>query len=362
MPLPQFIKQTAAPTQQIALLPEAPLRRGDPILVLFKGSAGNGVLYVIDGVYISNILRQGVAYGAATVALEVPGCGSLDARGTFRAAAPAGSTVGRQPAAVPYAIKLKAGKGWIERDRSRWESIYVGGGVIDALCLPLCYCAFFEANRPLLRAAANGLKRGEFYLAYRPILNVATGGWSGVEALLRWKHPGWGEMSPASFISEIEGSALIGPLTQFVIRTALDECGAIGLPASTHVAINVAPRHLETRRFTHDVSSAIASSRYRFPVVLEVTERGLLNKSDAVDASFAALKAQNVKFAVDDFGSEYSNIDLLRRFQFDFFKVDRQFMEQAASGGEGLLAGICALCEPSWHNRYRRRRRTPGPA
>jgi EAL domain-containing protein (putative c-di-GMP-specific phosphodiesterase class I) len=107
------------------------------------------------------------------------------------------------------------------------------------------------------RAAGRGLKRGEFYLVYQPIRNVTSGRWEGVEALLRWRHPIWGKLGPDSFICEIEESNLIGPLTDFFIRTALNECGGAGLPSSLHTSINIAPRHLERKEFADGIQSSI---------------------------------------------------------------------------------------------------------
>lgn len=345
-PLSDYLDVTGAPTQ-LGLLPHTLARGSAPALLLYRRVGEDGVLYLIEGLYLTDLLSQGTAYGATGIALTVPGYGSLMHDGRFIPGRGLGARgrITDTSSVLPLAVSLSAGPDWIARDRLRWEGI----GAVLGLCLSAVF-VFGHANlyahrRAVLRAARQGLRRGEFKLVYQPIVNVATGAWAGVEALVRWQHPTWGEVGPDAFIGEIENSPLIGPLTHFVLDTALRELGRLGLPASLHLAINIAPRDLERKTFAHGLTTALAASPYAFPLVLEITERGLLGSSEAVLATFATLRAAGIKFAIDDFGTAHSNIDLLRRFEFDFFKIDRQFVSRAMSGGVDLLAGISSLAK-----------------
>ncbi|WP_370687534.1 EAL domain-containing protein [Paraburkholderia caledonica] len=91
------------------------------------------------------------------------------------------------------------------------------------------------------------------------------------------------------------------------------------------------------------MSEILAASQTRLQVVLEITERGLLAGVDGVKDSLAELRRQGVKFAVDDFGTENSNLVLLKRFHFDYIKIDRQFIQNVVGDDRALLEGITFL-------------------
>jgi EAL domain-containing protein (putative c-di-GMP-specific phosphodiesterase class I) len=172
---------------------------------------------------------------------------------------------------------------------------------------------------------------------------MATGQWVGAEALVRWQHPQWGLVMPGQFIGHVENSPVIADLTQFVLKQALAELGAMDLPNGFSITVNLAAFHAGLREFPCDLSDILAASRTRLQVVFEITERGLLAGIDDVRDHLAKLGSQGVKFAVDDFGTENSNLALLQRFQFDYIKIDRQFVHGVVSNDRALVEGIAFL-------------------
>jgi EAL domain-containing protein (putative c-di-GMP-specific phosphodiesterase class I) len=128
-----------------------------------------------------------------------------------------------------------------------------------------------------------------------------------------------------------------------VLATALAQLDACSFPDGFRVCVNLAPHHTELRGFPEDLSSTLTRSVTRMQVVLEITERGLFAGLSAVHGSLAKLKALGVKFAVDDFGTENSNISLLQRFPFDYIKIDRQFIDRVTSRDRQLIEGISFL-------------------
>lgn len=145
------------------------------------------------------------------------------------------------------------------------------------------------------------------------------------------------------FIPQVESSAVLPKVTEFVLRTAVAELSALTPCAPLRIAVNIAPKDLERTRFVSVVEEAIRALPPGFTLVLEVTERILLEKNARTTAMFHALRAKGAKFAIDDFGTHHSNLDLLSRFPFDYVKIDRQFVSQLNGGSAGLIEGIASV-------------------
>jgi EAL domain-containing protein (putative c-di-GMP-specific phosphodiesterase class I) len=126
---------------------------------------------------------------------------------------------------------------------------------------------------------------------------------------------------------------------------ALVELGTMDLPNGFSITVNLAAFHAGLRGFPSDLCDILAASRTRLQVVFEITERGLLAGIDDVRDHLAKLRSQGVKFAVDDFGTENSNLALLQRFQFDYIKIDSQFVHGVVSNDRALVEGIAFLAE-----------------
>jgi diguanylate cyclase (GGDEF)-like protein len=198
---------------------------------------------------------------------------------------------------------------------------------------------------------AGALGRGEFALAYQPIVALDTGAVRGVEALLRWHHPARGAVPPAKFIPVAEASGLIGPLGRWVLdeacRAAADwPAGEGGAPVG--VTVNVSGRQLDDPALPSYVTRALAAAGLPAGrLTLEITESVLMRDTDAALATLRALRASGVRLAIDDFGTGYSSLRYLQQFPVDVLKIDKSFVDGVARGGHdaALARTIVSLAD-----------------
>jgi EAL domain-containing protein (putative c-di-GMP-specific phosphodiesterase class I) len=332
----------------IGLLAETRYQPGVPVLAMFNRTAtGTGVLSIIEGDYLSDALAHGVRYGAQTASISVTDTGGMNSHGAFvRASAPLTAYTTRATSHKwPFAILVSSSDSFTSG--MQWKYGIAGlavGLLLDGL-IAAGYLLTFAPRRLLLNAVRQALRRNEFHVVYQPIVETASRELVGVEALLRWQHPKWGAISPASFMEEVESSELLGPVTQFVMRTAIVEMSQRPPAIPLRIAVNVAPGDLERRGFVAQVEALADGLPAGVTLVLELTERFLLGESARTGAIFSALRAKGVRFAIDDFGTQHSNLDLLGRFRFDYVKIDRQFVNEADRGGADLIAGIVSVAK-----------------
>ena len=345
VPLSAYLEPRAG-GQSIALLAQTPFQPGIPVLALFSPTgAHGGVLYIIESDYLADVLVHGTRYGAQSAALAIDGNSTLDEHGRFY---PGVFTHAAYPTKVtsrvwPFVVMVASSPGLVTRKRWSYGLTFGAIGLLVTGLIATLYLLAFAPRRLLLSAVRHGLKRGEFHVVYQPIVEVASRSVVGVEALLRWQHAKWGPVSPAAFMDKVESSNMLAEVTRFVLETALAEMNAWPMGVPLRLAVNVAPRDLERKGFVDEVVSAIRSLPPNVNLVLELTERFLLSNNARTSTAFAALKAEGVKFAIDDFGTEYSNLDLLRRFPFDYVKIDQAFVTQVDTGGADLITGVVAL-------------------
>ncbi|GAB3685286.1 putative bifunctional diguanylate cyclase/phosphodiesterase [Salinisphaera aquimarina] len=195
-----------------------------------------------------------------------------------------------------------------------------------------------------------GLKHGEFELYYQPQIDIA-GETVAAEALIRWRHPRRGLVSPIEFIPTAEDSGLIMPLGRFVLQAACEQLGAwAGDPelAQISIAVNISARQFHHPDFVDDVfrvldSSAIDPSR----LVLELTESVLLDSIDDAVGKMAMLKARGVRFSLDDFGTGYSSLYYLKLLPLDQLKIDQRFVGDLLTDANdaAIVCTIIALAQ-----------------
>jgi sensor c-di-GMP phosphodiesterase-like protein len=178
------------------------------------------------------------------------------------------------------------------------------------------------------REIRKGIRSHEFHLAYQPMINLATGRLSGVEALLRWTHPQLGSMRPDLFIAAAEEDGVIGELTRHIFDLAATDLPLLNLPAGSHLSINVCGSNIVEPSFVTDVEKLLnrIKTREHITIVLEVTERHPLSDSPQLHAHMAALRQQGVYWALDDFGTGHSSLSYLERLNTDYLKIDRAFV------------------------------------
>jgi diguanylate cyclase (GGDEF)-like protein len=174
----------------------------------------------------------------------------------------------------------------------------------------------------------DALQLGQFFLVYQPTIDLKTDAFTGVEALLRWRHPGRGVVEPAGFIPILETTGQIVEVGAW----ALDEACRQGAEwhARGHrftVSVNVSARQLELERVIDDVHVALSRSGFDpTMLVLELTETTLMKDVAETIVRLHALKALGVRLAIDDFGTGYSSLAYLRQFPIDILKIDRSFV------------------------------------
>jgi diguanylate cyclase (GGDEF)-like protein len=183
-----------------------------------------------------------------------------------------------------------------------------------------------QQKRRLLEAdLRQALANREFQLHYQPLMAVRSGEVVGFEALLRWRHPRRGLVSPAEFIPLSEQLDLISPIGAWVLHQACRD--AAGFPGAPRIAVNVSPLQFRRPGLTEAVAEALASSGLSPDrLELEITETVLFDDSETTRETLHRLRALGARIAIDDFGTGYSSLRMLRGFPFDKIKIDQSFI------------------------------------
>ena len=186
--------------------------------------------------------------------------------------------------------------------------------------------------------------RNELSLAYQVQRSLRTSEIVGFEALLRWRHPELGMISPAKFIPLAEDCGAIVPIGEWVLRTAC--AAAASWPRPYRVAVNLSPRQLahdDLPERIHDalMLSGLAPERLE----LEITESAIIGDKKQALTILRQVKEMGLSIGLDDFGTGYSSLDTLRSFPFDKLKIDRSFVSELATSAQAraVLRAIIAL-------------------
>jgi diguanylate cyclase (GGDEF)-like protein/PAS domain S-box-containing protein len=179
---------------------------------------------------------------------------------------------------------------------------------------------------------------------YQPLIDLATGRITGVEALVRWPHPERGMISPAEFIPVAEETGLINALGGLMLRRACLD--AARWPDDVRVSVNLSPLQFRVGNLLSVVMDALKQSGLPARrLELEITETLLLEKSAQVLATLHALRALGVRISMDDFGTGYSSLSYLRSFPFDKIKIDQSFVRDldANRDAQAIIRSIVSL-------------------
>jgi len=178
-------------------------------------------------------------------------------------------------------------------------------------------------------ALRHAIERNELLLHYQPQVNLKTGRITGAEALLRWRHPEMGLISPLDFIPLAEETGLIIPIGEWVLRSACaqariwHELGYDGL----QIAVNLSGRQFQHRHLAKLVKKVLKDTKLDpRQLDLELTESVLMHNTEAVLGAMDELHAYGVVFSMDDFGTGYSSLSYLKRFPIDTLKIDQSFV------------------------------------
>jgi diguanylate cyclase (GGDEF)-like protein len=193
-----------------------------------------------------------------------------------------------------------------------------------------------RTRRRLEEELRGAVDAGELFLLYQPIVDGATAEIRGYEALLRWRHPIYGVLSPDVFIQAAEESGSIVAIGNWVLDEACRQ--AASWSNGLFVAVNVSARQLLCSNLVDHVTTALKRSRISPDrLELEITETSLLDDRPDVASCLDALKSLGVKLVMDDYGTGYSSMSNLRRYPFDKVKIDRGFV---AALGEDPVAEV----------------------
>jgi diguanylate cyclase (GGDEF)-like protein/PAS domain S-box-containing protein len=182
------------------------------------------------------------------------------------------------------------------------------------------------------------VEAGEFEPHYQPIVDLDSGQVTGVEALVRWRHPERGLMAPATFIPMAEETGLIVPIGISMLTQACTDAAAwkaaFGAAAPATVSVNLSARQIQDPNVVADVATALrVSGLASDALVLEITESILIDDAAAASKTLDALKRLGLSIALDDFGTGYSSLSYLDRFPVDIVKIDKSFIDALVSGG-----------------------------
>jgi len=176
----------------------------------------------------------------------------------------------------------------------------------------------------------NAIKRNELFVLYQPIMQVQSSEISGVEALVRWRHPEHGILSASNFVPLAEETGLITEIDEWVL---LDVCRQIKawqdrFDRNWMVSVNVSGRNFKKRTLVETVGKTLRNTEIdpRW-LKLEITEGVLIDNDGYVVSALNSLKKMGIKLALDDFGTGYSSLGYLRKFPLDILKIDKTFVK-----------------------------------
>jgi len=201
-----------------------------------------------------------------------------------------------------------------------------------------------KARRQLESDLRRAISAGALEVHYQPCIRLRDDTITGCEALVRWRHPKRGIISPAEFIPIAEDTGLINQLGEWVLNTACAD--AAKWPDDIRLAVNVSPVQFKSGTFALKVMTALAASGLPANrLELEITEAVLIRDDEAALDILHQLRGIGVRIALDDFGTGYSSLSYLQRFPFDKIKIDRSFVNDVADpdGSSSIVQAVVGL-------------------
>jgi len=191
----------------------------------------------------------------------------------------------------------------------------------------------------LLGELRHGIDRGELDLAYMPKVALDSGVVLGMEALVRWKHPDRGLLTPGSFIPHAERTGLIGALTLEVLGQALTQAAAwVAAGTPTRIAVNLSARNLLDRGLPGSIALQLAQRGVRADLLeLEITESTIMADPERALVVLEEIAAMGVQLTIDDFGTGYSSLAYLKRLPVTTLKIDRSFVTNMLEDAQDAL-------------------------
>ncbi|MGL6246526.1 EAL domain-containing protein [Pseudomonas sp.] len=326
---------------QLLLMKGNPVTPDSALLVYRLGEGKHGAMSTLDGYHLSNVLRM---IGRKTVLLLQVGPSWLSADGAFHQGVPPASPVAsNELTSSRYAFKVAAGfpegETWryMKSEYPSLFSLLIFFGVVSGAIGHVLQKRSSSPSHELQRA----LEAAEFVPYFQPVVHGDTKTWSGAEVLMRWNHPQEGLVRPDLFIPFAEHSGLIVPMTRSLMRqtAALLAPAVSSFGAPFHIGINITASHCKDLDLIEDCREFLgAFTPGAVHLVLELTERELIEPTAITYQLFEQLRALGVRIAIDDFGTGHSSLGYLRQFNVDFLKIDQSFV--AMIGADALSRHI----------------------
>ena len=226
------------------------------------------------------------------------------------------------------------------QDWRRNAVIFASAGLLTSALLLVLLLSLGRRQFSASAGVQDALADDQFQVYYQPVIDSITGACIGAESLLRWHHPQLGVIMPDTFIQAAEESGFIVQMTKWVMgRIVTDMAQLLKENPDFYVSLNLSPQHFEDPRLLKDIRSIFGTRVAPGQIVFEVTEHELIMGEDSKAGEvLKQIRAAGMKLAIDDFGSGYSSLKYLGRFQFDYLKIDKSFID--AIGTESLMSGL----------------------
>jgi diguanylate cyclase (GGDEF)-like protein len=258
---------------------------------------------------------------------------------------------GRAPFAVTASIGVAAGQyatpDALLRDADLALYAAKGAGKDRYSLFDASMYADVEGRVALEADLAAAAQEKQFFLLYQPIFDIADGSVTGVEALIRWRHPVRGIVPPDSFIPLAEETGLIVPIGRWVLEQACCQAAAwASAGREIGISVNVSAEQLGRTGFAEDVRRALAVSGLDpAALTLEITETTIMRDVLTGARHLEEIKALGARVAIDDFGTGYASLSHLQRMPVDILKIDRTFVDALDGGGQSgdLLQAILGV-------------------
>jgi diguanylate cyclase (GGDEF)-like protein len=215
---------------------------------------------------------------------------------------------------------------------------------------------FYEGAAPararrrlvMARALRGAEMRGEMRLVFQPVFDLKRDAITGVEALLRWRHPEFGDVSPPEFVPVAEDSGAIIPIGAWVLRESCEVIGALSQQVSRplDLSVNVSASQLGRPGFANSVRQTLAHARFPAErLSLEITETALISPDADAASALNELQSLGIGIVLDDFGTGYSSLSWLKHHPFSGIKIDRGFVAGIPRDrvNHAIVAGVIGM-------------------
>ncbi|AZC38239.1 EAL domain-containing protein [Pseudomonas chlororaphis] len=321
-----------------------------PVLIYRKSENEKGALAVIDGRYVKNVLQH-TGKGGNSVLIVGPRWMSSSGH-VFTAEHKKFPIAETRISSKKYFFSVASGFNSGEVLRHIEKNYIDLFGVFIFLGLSAGAFTYWTLGRaiPPSQELKRALSAGEFIPYIQPIVSAEDESWIGAEILMRWNHSSDGLVSPDLFIPYAEHSGLIVPMTQSIMMQVAKQLAPISqkLSKGFHIGFNISNHHCHDIELIHDCQYFLnAFPKDSITLVLEITEREIIEPGATTYELFDRLNNMGVKIALDDFGTGHSSLDYLRKFKVDYLKIDKSFVSMIGedSLSTHIIESILALSE-----------------